>query len=92
VEPGFFAPNCSSKGSSTIWPERSTDDYAPRTAATIEVWTGMNGQQPGDRAKLAQAKARELLAQADACPGLGGNLTYDQTHTLATGPRTGVVH
>jgi hypothetical protein len=62
----------------------------------------MNGQQPGDPAKLArallaiadqetplprfvagadaieavEAKARELLAQADASRELGGNLTY----------------
>jgi NAD(P)-dependent dehydrogenase (short-subunit alcohol dehydrogenase family) len=102
VEPGFFRTELLVEGSSTIWPELSIDDYAPRTAPTIEGWKGMNGQQPGDPAKLArallaiadqetplprfvagadaieaaEAKARELLAQADASRELGGNLTY----------------
>lgn len=66
----------------------------------------MNGQQPGDPAKLAralltiagqdkppqrfvagadaieaaEAKARELLAQAEASRELGGNLAHDDTH------------
>jgi NAD(P)-dependent dehydrogenase (short-subunit alcohol dehydrogenase family) len=102
VEPGFFRTELLGEGSSTSWPELSIDDYAPRTAPTIEGWKGMNGQQPGDPAKLArallaiadqetplprfvagadaieaaEAKARELLAQADASRELGGNLTY----------------
>jgi NAD(P)-dependent dehydrogenase (short-subunit alcohol dehydrogenase family) len=61
VEPGFFRTELLVEGSSTIWPELSIDDYAPRTAPTIEGWKGMNGQQPGDPAKLARA----LLAIAD---------------------------
>jgi NAD(P)-dependent dehydrogenase (short-subunit alcohol dehydrogenase family) len=103
VEPGFFRTELLVEGSSTSWPELSIDDYAPRTAPTIEGWKGMNGQQPGDPAKLArallasadqetplprfvagadaieaaEAKARELLAQADASRELGGNLAYD---------------
>jgi NAD(P)-dependent dehydrogenase (short-subunit alcohol dehydrogenase family) len=103
VEPGFFRTELLVEGSSTIWPELSIEDYAPRTAPTIEGWKGMNGQQPGDPAKLArallaiadqdkplprfvaggdaieavEAKARELLAQADASRELGGNLAYD---------------
>jgi NAD(P)-dependent dehydrogenase (short-subunit alcohol dehydrogenase family) len=98
----FFRTELLVDGSSTIWPELSIDDYALRTAPTIEGWKGMNGQQPGDPAKLArallaiadqetplprfvagadvieavEAKARELLAQADASRELGGNLTY----------------
>ena len=43
------------EGASTSWPELSIDDYAQRTAATIEAWKGMNGQQGGDPAKLAAA-------------------------------------
>ena len=61
VEPGFFRTELLGEGSSTSWPELSIDDYAPRTAPTIEGWKGMNGQQPGDPAKLARA----LLAIAD---------------------------
>jgi NAD(P)-dependent dehydrogenase (short-subunit alcohol dehydrogenase family) len=105
VEPGFFRTELLVEGTSTIWPELSIDDYAPRTAPTIEGWKAMNGQQPGDPAKLAcallaiadqekplprfvagadaieaaEAKARELQAQADASRELGGNLTYDHT-------------
>jgi hypothetical protein len=89
---------------STTWPEPSIDDYAERTASTIEGWKSIHGQQPGDPAKLAQAlltianqepplrfvagadaieaaeaKAKELLAQAEASRELGGNLAYDNT-------------
>jgi len=55
VEPGFFRTELLVEGSSTIWPEMSIDDYAERTASTIEAWRGMNGQQGGDPAKLAAA-------------------------------------
>jgi NAD(P)-dependent dehydrogenase (short-subunit alcohol dehydrogenase family) len=54
VEPGFFRTELLVEGSA-IWPESSIDDYAPRTAPTIEGWKGMNGQQSGDPAKLARA-------------------------------------
>jgi hypothetical protein len=30
-------------------------DYAERTRQTVTAWTGMNGQQGGDPAKLARA-------------------------------------
>jgi NAD(P)-dependent dehydrogenase (short-subunit alcohol dehydrogenase family) len=105
VEPGFFRTELLVEGS-TIWPELSIEDYAPRTVPTIEGWKGMNGQQPGDPAKLArallaiadqdtplqrfvaggdaieaaQAKARELLAQAEASRELGGNLSHTDIH------------
>ena len=62
VEPGFFRTELLVEGSSTIWPELSIDDYADRTRATIEAWTGMNGLQAGDPAKLAAA----LVTLADS--------------------------
>jgi NAD(P)-dependent dehydrogenase (short-subunit alcohol dehydrogenase family) len=103
VDPGFFRTELLVEGSSTIWPELSIDDYAERTAATIEAWKGMNGQQSGDPAKLArslvalveqeqpplrfvagadaiagaEAKAKELLDQAEASRALGANLDHD---------------
>ncbi|MFI0451415.1 SDR family oxidoreductase [Actinomadura sp. 6N118] len=105
VEPGYFRTELLVDGSTT-WPELSVDDYAARTAPTIEGMKSMNGQQPGDPAKLAralltiadqdkpfqrfiagadaieaaEAKARELLAQAEASRELGGDLAYDDTH------------
>jgi NAD(P)-dependent dehydrogenase (short-subunit alcohol dehydrogenase family) len=104
VEPGFFRTELL-VDASTSWPELSIEDYAERTAPTIEAWKRMNGQQPGDPAKLArallalagqeqpplrlvagadaiaavEAKARELLAQAQASRELGGDLAYDDT-------------
>jgi NAD(P)-dependent dehydrogenase (short-subunit alcohol dehydrogenase family) len=105
VEPGFFRTELLADASTT-WPEPSIDDYAERTASTIEAWKNINGQQAGDPAKLAQAllsiadqgqpplrfvagadaiegaeaKARELLAHAEASRELGGNLAYDNTN------------
>ncbi len=105
VEPGFFRTELL-VDASTTWPEPSIDDYAERTTGTIEAWKSINGQQPGDPAKLAQAlltianqeqpplrfvagadaieaveaKAKELLAQAEASRELGGNLAYDNTN------------
>ncbi|KRC39034.1 MULTISPECIES: SDR family oxidoreductase [Oerskovia] len=55
VEPGFFRTELLVEGSSTIWPELEIEDYAERTATTIEAWKAMNGQQGGDPKKLAQA-------------------------------------
>ncbi|PZF63488.1 short-chain dehydrogenase/reductase [Curtobacterium sp. MCPF17_047] len=53
VEPGFFRTDLLVEGASTIWPELSIDDYAERTATTIEAWKSMNGKQGGDPTKLA---------------------------------------
>ena len=53
VEPGFFRTELLVEGASTIWPELSIDDYAERTATTIEAWKSMNGKQGGDPTKLA---------------------------------------
>lgn len=54
VEPGYFRTELLVDGS-TNWPELSLDDYAARTAPRIEGIKSMNGQQPGDPAKLARA-------------------------------------
>ncbi|MCW2878380.1 MAG: short-chain dehydrogenase [Sphaerisporangium sp.] len=103
VEPGFFRTELL-VDASTTWAELSIDDYAERTAATKKQWQAMNGQQPGDRAKLAAAlltlagqqqpparfvagadaidavaaKAKELLAQAEASRALGADLAHDE--------------
>ncbi|MEU0164297.1 SDR family oxidoreductase [Streptomyces iakyrus] len=102
VEPGFFRTELL-VDASTTWPEPTIDDYAERTTATVEAWKSINGQQPGDPAKLAHAlltiagqerpplrflagadaiegataKARELLAQAEASRELGGSLSHE---------------
>lgn len=55
VEPGFFRTDLLVEGASTIWPELDIEDYADRTAQTIEAWKGMSGRQGGDPRKLAQA-------------------------------------
>ena len=55
VEPGFFRTELLVEGASSIWPELSIEDYAPRTAQTITAWKAMNGQQGGDPAKLGRA-------------------------------------
>ncbi|MGK5555052.1 SDR family oxidoreductase [Actinomadura kijaniata] len=106
VEPGFFRTELL-VDASTTWPEPTIDDYAERTTATVAAWKSINGQQPGDPAKLAHAlltiaaqdqpplrflagadaiegataKAKELLAQAEASRALGGNLAYADTTT-----------
>jgi NAD(P)-dependent dehydrogenase (short-subunit alcohol dehydrogenase family) len=55
VEPGFFRTELLVEGASTVWPELSVEDYAERTKNTITAWSGMNGSQGGDPAKLAAA-------------------------------------
>jgi NAD(P)-dependent dehydrogenase (short-subunit alcohol dehydrogenase family) len=83
VEPGFFRTELLVEGASTIWPQLQIDDYAERTAKTIEAWRGMHGRQGGDPAKLAQAlialsASGELplrfVAGADAMAGVEQNL------------------
>jgi NAD(P)-dependent dehydrogenase (short-subunit alcohol dehydrogenase family) len=54
VEPGFFRTELLSAGSTTYAPP-SIDDYAERTRQTVAAWSGMNGKQGGDPAKLANA-------------------------------------
>lgn len=83
VAPGFFRTELLVEHASTIWPELSIDDYAPRTAQTIAALKSMNGTQPGDPAKLAQALVQlsdsgnlpqRFVAGADAMAAVEGNL------------------
>lgn len=54
VEPGFFRTELLSQ-SSTDFAQPTIDDYAERTRETVALWSGMNGKQGGDPAKLAEA-------------------------------------
>jgi NAD(P)-dependent dehydrogenase (short-subunit alcohol dehydrogenase family) len=54
VEPGFFRTELLTP-ESTRYAEATIDDYAERTQQTVTAWQGMNGQQGGDPAKLANA-------------------------------------
>ena len=87
VEPGFFRTELLVEGSSTIWPELDIDDYAERTAHTIEAWKSMNGQQGGDPTKLAAALVTlsdsgslplRFVAGADVMAGVEQNLATIQ--------------
>ncbi len=57
VEPGFFRTELLST-QSTTYAKPSIDDYAERTRQTVTAWSGMNGKQGGDPAKLANAIVR----------------------------------
>ena len=61
VEPGYFRTELL-EPASTTFAELSIDDYAQRTAEIIPAWKAMNGQQPGDPAKLA----RTLIGLAES--------------------------
>jgi NAD(P)-dependent dehydrogenase (short-subunit alcohol dehydrogenase family) len=65
VEPGFFRTELLTPGS-TSYAVPSIDDYAERTTQTVTAWTGMNGLQGGDPAKLATALVQ--LATQDEPP------------------------
>jgi len=65
VEPGFFRTELLSP-ESTNYARPSFDDYAERTEQTVAAWKGMNGQQGGDPAKLANALVQ--LAGQDEPP------------------------
>jgi NAD(P)-dependent dehydrogenase (short-subunit alcohol dehydrogenase family) len=54
VVPGFFRTDLLTP-ESTTYAQPSIDDYAERTRQTVTAWTGMDGQQGGDPAKLAAA-------------------------------------
>ncbi|MET0765138.1 MAG: SDR family NAD(P)-dependent oxidoreductase [Blastococcus sp.] len=78
VEPGFFRTDLLTQ-ESTSYAEPSIDDYAERTRQTVTAWTGMNGRQGGDPAKLAQALVQVVglddpplrwVAGADAVQGV----------------------
>jgi NAD(P)-dependent dehydrogenase (short-subunit alcohol dehydrogenase family) len=66
VVPGFFRTELLVEGSSTIWPEVEIADYAEGTTQTQAAFRGMNGQQGGDPAKLADALVQ--LSDGDALP------------------------
>jgi len=87
VEPGFFRTELLVEGSSTIWPDLKVDDYAERTKNTITAWSGMNGLQGGDPAKLAAALVTlsdsgelplRFIAGADAMAAVEANLKIIQ--------------
>jgi NAD(P)-dependent dehydrogenase (short-subunit alcohol dehydrogenase family) len=74
VNPGFFRTELLTK-ESTRYAELTIEDYSERRAAQEAFWTGANGTQGGDPAKLAQALItldkeaelpRRFLAGADA--------------------------
>ncbi|WP_324699378.1 SDR family NAD(P)-dependent oxidoreductase [Novosphingobium sp. RL4] len=87
VVPGFFRTELLVEGASTIWPELSIEDYAERTAQTIEALKGMNGQQVGDPGKLAAALVtlsdsgalpQRFVAGSDAIAAVEANLNIIQ--------------
>lgn len=88
VEPGFFRTELLVEGASTIWPQLKVDDYAERTEQTVKAWSGMNGLQGGDPAKLAAAIVHlsdsgklppRFIAGADAMASVEANLKTIQT-------------
>jgi len=54
VNPGFFRTELLTEESTNYAPA-TIEDYAERNAAMREFWASMNGKQPGDPSKLAQA-------------------------------------
>jgi NAD(P)-dependent dehydrogenase (short-subunit alcohol dehydrogenase family) len=54
VEPGFFRTDLLTP-ESTNYAQSAIADYTERTEQTVTAWQGMNGQQGGDPAKLADA-------------------------------------
>jgi NAD(P)-dependent dehydrogenase (short-subunit alcohol dehydrogenase family) len=54
VEPGYFRTELL-EPASTTWAENSVADYAERSAMLRSAFEGVNGKQPGDPAKLAEA-------------------------------------
>ncbi len=65
VEPGFFRTELLTP-ESTNYADSSIEDYAERAEQTVAGWKGMNGQQSGDPAKLADALVQ--LASQDEPP------------------------
>jgi NAD(P)-dependent dehydrogenase (short-subunit alcohol dehydrogenase family) len=84
VEPGFFRTELLTP-ESTSYAEPSIADYAERTQQTIDAWRGMNGQQGGDPAKLADALVQ--LAALDE-PPLRFAAGADAVRTLEQKART----
>jgi NAD(P)-dependent dehydrogenase (short-subunit alcohol dehydrogenase family) len=57
VEPGYFRTELL-EPTSTTWSENAIEDYAERSAAFRSAFEEVNGKQPGDPAKLADALIR----------------------------------
>jgi NAD(P)-dependent dehydrogenase (short-subunit alcohol dehydrogenase family) len=85
VEPGFFRTKLLTP-ESTHYAASTIADYAEKTMQTVTAWSGMNGKQGGDPAKLAMALIQ--LASQDAPPlrwaaGADAVATLEQkAHTL----------
>jgi NAD(P)-dependent dehydrogenase (short-subunit alcohol dehydrogenase family) len=86
VNPGFFRTELLTN-ESTIPARESIEEYAKRNAARREFFAGMNGNQVGDPAKLAQALLRitemeqpplRFIAGADAIAAAQEKLTERQ--------------
>ena len=86
VNPGFFRTELLTN-ESTSYAEPSIEEYAERNAAHCEFYAGMNGNQVGDPAKLAQALLRiteleqpplRFIAGADAIAAAEGTLAERQ--------------
>jgi NAD(P)-dependent dehydrogenase (short-subunit alcohol dehydrogenase family) len=54
VEPGFFRTELLTP-ESTTYAASTIEDYTDRNKATVAAWSGMDGKQGGDPAKLANA-------------------------------------
>ena len=65
VEPGFFRTELLTP-EATNYAEPTIEDYAEKTRQTVTAWSGMNGLQGGDPAKLAKALVQ--LASQDEPP------------------------
>ena len=65
VEPGFFRTELLTP-QSTRYAEPTIEDYAERTRQTVTAWSGMDGRQGGDPARLAGALIQ--LASLDEPP------------------------
>jgi NAD(P)-dependent dehydrogenase (short-subunit alcohol dehydrogenase family) len=61
VEPGYLRTELL-EPASTTWSEPTIEDYAERSAMFRSAFEGVNGKQPGDPAKLANALIK-LLSQ-----------------------------
>jgi NAD(P)-dependent dehydrogenase (short-subunit alcohol dehydrogenase family) len=82
VEPGFFRTDLLTP-ESTTWAALSIDDYAEQTAATKEAWKGMNGQQAGNPAKLADALVTLIDADEPPARWVAGSDAIEAAETKA---------
>ena len=69
VEPGFFRTELLVEGASTIWPELDIEDYAERTAQTIDG-VEEHERAAGRRPEEARSGAGDALRLGDAAAPL----------------------